>query len=196
MEAMMLLSLETLSKRVEEKWGVKGSVAVAVNRDGSVDGELRLTHLGDKDGRRAYAIMFGIDVGSMSEGPEALPVEKRMFVPPPDNWVSIGVALSHWDSRTFEVEERDLQADFDLTPEEAIDEIRSRYARFQGLDFVANYPQMVERLADTQVTAREILQRAITIRGGYVHQIVYRLAWSEEGSRPEHLRTKQKVVIE
>jgi hypothetical protein len=175
MREAMTVSLESLSRRVREAFpGLGTHLATAINKDGSVDAELRIDKLGDKDGKRAYEIMKKVDTSGM-------------LYPPTGSWVTIGTALSGWTSAKFDEEQDELEED--MSAEDAIEEIRSRYARFQGLDFVANYPQLARKIHESSVTAREILQRAIASRGGNVHQIVFRLGWKRDFSRPDWMRT-------
>jgi hypothetical protein len=195
-------ALKGISSAISREGKVEAAVTVHRNRDGTVDGELRVYNI-----RRGYTIdALLIDLEHLVYGM----VDKTGTIVEPSEWrlpkghfLSIG-ALTDWGTREEWKEIRDKLIAEGWGPDAAAEEARKRASplpRYKGLGRVAMYPQ---RLNPRRVRRGGKKAKPTKEGGAHIHfkaarerlfhpqegkrhkpqQILIRFYWNHEDKRP------------
>lgn len=170
-------SLKGAAAELATEHGVETTVAIHENRDGTIDGELRIFNIPRSVATQKLLIHMETALWDRGQSPHRLP---REF------WLSVG-GLTDWGTRQEYEDEyrRLLKAGLDRHhAAEAAKKARSPLPRYKGLGRVGMYPQ---RATDTHVNfinARKKLFGPQQHKRRRPEQMLVRVYWNPQGKRP------------
>lgn len=157
--------------------GVQASVSVAENRDGTIDGEMRIYSI--PRSLSTDRLLLGIEAAMWNLGKSPHRLSKEF-------WMSVG-GLTDWGTKQeFEQEfERLLKAGYDkATARHEAQKARSPLPRYKGLGRVAMYPQRADNIHVNMLNARKRLFGPQVHRRHKPEQILIRVYWNPDGKKP------------
>ena len=173
----MRFALRGAAAELATDHAVETAVTVHENRDGTIDGEIRIFNIPRALSTKNLLIHMEKSLWDLGKSPHRLPKEF---------WISVG-ALTDWSGRQdFENDyQRLLKAGY--SKEEARKEAqkaRSPMPRYKGLDRVGMWPQRASDIHINFISARkEVFGKNLTARHK-PEQMLVRVYWNPWGKRP------------